>query len=400
MKASGEHWWMYVCAVYVFTLFFNARQEAWGPANAGWTPMWHPELIVANVAPDGPMARAGVRRGDVLESVNGLPLRGMPDWFVARAHFRRNVPIELQVRRGNQELKGRLVIATPAWRSWNRAHLLVDIAFYSIRFLLLLLAIAIAFSHPQETSSRLGALLLATGAVAEGYPSSGWAASLRALTAPFAIPVCLAVAFCLLAPVLWLTFFATYPHRWVGRRLLRLIFLPVLIFAVPIMVSTLAMVYAPGLLARDWPAVLSAAPVRLIEDAFGVTPLLFLGVWPLQSAVLQIAFLELWLLVSVACFGAGALLLWTATLRLRNPLERRRFGLLSAAVAVFVVVVIHNILARNWIGWFGTLPPRVFSEATLEAEDVMFLLLPITMAICLLNRPNPSRSKFYSTRFP
>jgi len=203
----------------------------------------------------------------------------------------------------------------------------------------------------------------------------------------------------LLAPVLWLTFFATYPHRWVGRRLLRLILLPVLIFAVPIMVSTLAMVYAPGLLARDWPAVLSAAPVRLIEDAFGVTPLLFLSVWPLQSAVLQIAFLELWLLVSIACFGAGALLLWTATLRLRNPLERRRSGFLSAAVALFAVVVIHNILARNWTGWFGTLPPRLFSEATLEAEDVMFLLLPITMAICLLNRPNPYCSKFYSTRF-
>ena len=385
MKSSRGPWWMYACAaVYAFTFFFNARQEAWGPANGGWTPMWQPELVAADVVPDRPMARAGVQNGDVLERVNGLPLRGMPDWFVARAHFRRNLPIELQIRRKNQELKGQLVIAAPAWRSWNHAHLLIDIAFYSVRFLLLLLAIVIAFRHPHETSSRLGALLLASGAVAEGYPSSGWAASLRQLPLPFAIPVCLAVSFCLLAPALWLTFFATFPQRWFGRRSLRLLLLPVLVFAVPIMVSSLAMVYAPGLLARDWPAALSAAPVRLIQDALGVTPLLFLSVWPLQSSVLQIAFLELWLVVNVVYFGAGVLLLFTASFRLQNPLERR-LGFLSAAVAVFALIVIHDVLVRNWTGWFGTVPPLLFSQATLEAEYVMFLLLPIAMANCLLH---------------
>ena len=213
MKTYRGPWWMYACAaVYVFTFLFNASQEALGPANGGWTPMWQPGLVVADVVPDRPMARAGVQKGDVLERVNGLPLRGMPDWFVARGHFRRNLPIELQIRRKNQELKGQLVIAAPAWRSWNHAHLLIDIAFYSVRFLLLLLAIVIAFRHPHETSSRLGALLLASGAVAEGYPSSGWAASLRQLPLPFAILVCLAVSFCLLGPALWLAIFATYPH--------------------------------------------------------------------------------------------------------------------------------------------------------------------------------------------
>jgi hypothetical protein len=240
-----------------------------------------------------------------------------------------------EVRRGLRSLLEDGQITTPAWRSWNRAHLLVDIAFYSVRFLLLLLAIVIAFRHPQEISSRLGALLLASGAVAEGYPSSGWAASLHQLPLPFAILVCLAVSFCLLGPALWLAFFATYPQRWFGRCSLRRLLLLVLVFAVPIMVSALAVVYAPGLLARDWPAALSAAPARLIQDAFGVSPLLFLSVLPLQSSILQIAILELWLIVSVAYFAAGILLLLKASLRLENPLERRRFGFLSASVAVF-----------------------------------------------------------------
>jgi hypothetical protein len=165
------------------------------------------------------------------------------------------------------------------------------------------------------------------------------------------------------------------------------------------MVSALAMVYAPDLLARDWPAALSAAPVRLIQDAFGVTPLMFLSVWPLQSTILQITFLELWLLVSVAYFTAGVLLLLKASLRLQNPLERRRFGFLSASVTVFALVVIHDVLVRNWTGWFGTVPPLLFSQASLEAEYIVFLLLPITMANCLLHGPNRSGSTSYSARF-
>jgi hypothetical protein len=315
----------------------------------------------------------------------------MPDWFVARAHFTRNQPIDLQLRRENQELKGQMLIAAPAWRSWDSAHLLADIAVYSVRLLLLQLAITIAFTHPHEASSRLGALLLAGGAVAEGYPSSGWAASLQHLPLPFAIPICLAVSFCLLAPVLWFTFFATYPRQWLSRRWLRrLVLPPVLIFGIPIMLSSFAIVYAPELLGRDWAIALSAGPVRLIQDAFGVTPLLFLSALPLGSPVLQVALLELWAVVSIAYFAAGALLLFVTCLRLKGPLEQRRFGFLFAAVAVFALILVHDVLMRNWTGWFATMPPLLFSQVTLLAESILFLSLPITMANCLLNRPGDS----------
>jgi hypothetical protein len=86
-----------------------------------------------------------------------------------------------------------------------------------------------------------------------------------------------------------------------------------------------------------------------------------------------------------------------ASLGLEDPLERRRFGFLSAAVAVFTLIVIHDVLVRNWTGWFGTAPPLSFSQATLEAEYAMFLLPPITMANCLLHRPN--RPTSFSARF-
>src|SRR5215470_3188367 len=146
-------WWMYViAAVYVLTFSFNARQEFWGPANAGWVPSW-PTFRVAAIVPGAPVDKAGLRAGDVLEAVNGQPLNAMPDWFLARAHFQRNHPIELRIRRGDQQLGLQFEITTPAWRSGNRAHYVVTIAFYTARFILLLLAILVGFCRPEQLSA-------------------------------------------------------------------------------------------------------------------------------------------------------------------------------------------------------------------------------------------------------
>jgi len=166
---------MYVVAVvFILTFLFNARQEFWGPASGGWIP--EPSLFkVASVLPGGPMDKAGIHPGDVLEAVDGYPLNGAGNWFLARAHFERNRPIELQVRRGRQHLALKLIISAPAWRSWNGADYLPAVALYVARFVVLLLAILVGFSRPQQLSARLAALMFAIGAVAEGYPSSGWA---------------------------------------------------------------------------------------------------------------------------------------------------------------------------------------------------------------------------------
>jgi|ERR1700682_386848 len=153
MRTSRAPWWMYViAAVYVLTFFFNARQEVWGPANAGWTPSW-PTFKVDDGLPGKPMENAGLRAGDVLETVDGQPLHGMPDWFVARAHFERDRPVDLRIRRGDQQHASQFVIATRAWLTWNRAHYLGVVAFYLVRFILLLLAIIVGFSRPEQLSA-------------------------------------------------------------------------------------------------------------------------------------------------------------------------------------------------------------------------------------------------------
>src|SRR5216684_4145958 len=262
-------WGMYVVvAVYGLTFLFNTRQEFWGPASEGW--VLSGAFKASSVLPGGPMDKAGLRPGDVLEAVGGQPLNGAADWFLARAYFERDHPVELKVRRGRQHLALKLVISAPAWRSWNGADYLPAVALYVARFVLLLLAILVGFSRPQQLSARLAALMFAIGAVAEGYPSAGWAAALYHLPAVLAIPIGLATASCLLAPIVWLAFFASFPlprlsqrSRWV------LVIVPLMLFGIPIVASTTAMIYAPSVLARPWPEVLSAAPVRLIQDVAG-----------------------------------------------------------------------------------------------------------------------------------
>ncbi len=377
-------WWMYVvAAVYALTFLFNTRQEFWGPASEGW--VLSGGFKASSVLPGGPMDKAGLRSGDVLEVVGGQPLNGAADWFLARAHFERDHPVEIQVRRSEQHLALKLVIAAPVWRTWNRTDYLPAVALYVARFVLLLLAILVGFSRPQQLSARLAALMFAIGAVAEGYPSSGWAAALRHLPALLAVPIGLATASCLLAPVVWLAFFASFPlprlsqrSRWV------LVIVPLVLFGVPIVASVIAMIYAPSVLARPWAAVLSAAPVRLIQDVAGVTPLLFLNELPLYQPIMQIRLLEAWLVVTIIYFAAGCLMLVAGYRRLDDPQARRRMGALYLSLVVFPVVVAHNFFVRNWTSWFGSTPPALFSGAGFVGETLLFLFIPLTLAYCVL----------------
>src|SRR6266581_1328418 len=92
----------------------SIRGEFWGPASEGWVLAG--AFKASSVLPGGPMYKAGLRPGDVLEAVGGQPLNGAADWFLARAYFERDHPVELQVRRGRQHLALKLIISAPAWR--------------------------------------------------------------------------------------------------------------------------------------------------------------------------------------------------------------------------------------------------------------------------------------------
>ena len=385
MPRSGAQWWMYVVAgLFIVTFLFNARQEFCGPESGGWIP--EPSLFtVASVLPGGPMDKAGIHAGDVLEAVDGYPLNGAGNWFLARAHFERSRPIDLQVRRGEQHLALKLTIAEPVWRTWHGSQFLAAIALQIARSVLLLLAIFIGFSRPQQLSARLAALIFGIGSVAEGYPSAGWAAALHHVPAVLAIPIGLTTASGILAAVVWLMFFASFPRRWFSRRLRYVLGLvPGVLFGVPIVASVIALIYTPSALARPWPVVLSAAPVRLIQDVAGVTPLLFLNRFPLYQPIAQIRLLEVWFAVTLIYFAASFLILMASYRRLDNPRQRRSTRALILVQVLFALFVLHNFLVRNWATWFGSKAPRLFSDAGFVGAALVLLAVPLTIAYCVL----------------
>jgi hypothetical protein len=375
-------WWIYlIAAIYILTIGFNARQEVWGPANPGWVLSW-PAAQVVGVSPGQPAEIAGVRAGDVLIAANRLPLTGMPDWFLARAHLELHQPIDLQIQRGGQSRSLKVAITEPAWHAGSTVQLLRSGALYFVRFVLMLLAIYVGFSRPERLRARLLALMFAIGAVAEGFPSPGWAAALGHLPAVLAIPICLATASCLLSSLVWLAFFADVASSTLSQGWQRaLVLVPGLIFGVPIISSAIALIYFPEVLARPWPQVLSTAPVGLIQDIAGVAPLLFFNALPAYWPGIQVALLDVWFGVTTLYLTTGSLILALAWLRSENPHERHRLGALCCAVLVFGVVVLQNVLERNWLKWFGTLPPILLSTPAVSLSMYfLFLLVPLTLA--------------------
>jgi hypothetical protein len=381
-------WWMYLmAAVFLLTFFFNARLEWMGPANAGWIPSW-PSLKVAGVVPGSPMEKAGLRPGDVLEFADGQPLTGMPDWFIARAHFERDRPIAIQIRRGEQHLQLQVLITTPGFRTWNRAHARGSLSFYVARFLLLVLAIFIAFSRPWLLKALFAALMLAVGAVAEGYPSSGWAAALGHLPVFFALAISVASASCLLSPMIWLLFCATFSSsRFWQQWRLPLALVPIVFFGIVIVTSAFAMIYTPSALARPWPLLFSAAPVRFIQDTAGVAPLLYLNRLPFYRPATQTIVLEFWLAMTLLYFMLGFGILAANYSSAKNLQERRHMLALCLASVLFGIILLHNFLTRNWGQWFGMPPPAFFSGSSFVAETILFPLVPLAVSWCVLARP-------------
>ncbi|HEY7611485.1 MAG TPA: trypsin-like peptidase domain-containing protein [Gemmatimonadales bacterium] len=66
-------------------------------------------VTVTSVAPDGPAAKAGLKRGDVLTKANGRPLRNYLDWEAVKLDLHVGDAVDLSVRSGRRETQRRVV---------------------------------------------------------------------------------------------------------------------------------------------------------------------------------------------------------------------------------------------------------------------------------------------------
>ena len=121
--------------------------------------------------------------------------------------LKRNQPTEVQVRRGETHLRLTFTITRPNWTTWGRGV----VAFQVARAFVLFLALLLAFKRPDDLAVRLAALVFAMIAVAEAFPSAGWAAALRHLPPIVAVPIALATVSWLLITVPWFSLVRRVP---------------------------------------------------------------------------------------------------------------------------------------------------------------------------------------------
>jgi hypothetical protein len=133
-----------------------------------------------------------------------------------------------------------------------------------------------------------------------------------------------------------------------------------------------------------------------IQDTAGVSPLLFLSVWPFYRPAMHVWLLQLWFATTVLYFVAGCIILLANYYRTESLQERRRIGALFATSILFGLIILHNFFVRNWTAWFGGVPPALFSPMSFVAEAILFLPVPLTLTYyvlsqCVNERPQKRR---------
>jgi hypothetical protein len=381
--------WIYLlAALYIVTLGFNARQEAFGPADSGLRytgqPPDHRPLAVETVVAGSPFALAGMQAGDVIETVDGRIVLGQTDWLLARAHLERNQPTEIQVRRGEARLRLTFTISKPNWTTWGRGV----VAFQVARAFVLFLALLLAFKRPDDLAVRLAALVFAMIAAAEAFPSAGWAAALRHLPPIIAVPIALATVSWLLITVPWFSLCVVFPRTLLTRRWAwACVLAPVATFLPLMVVSAVAVVYRPAVLAMPTPF-LDTAEIRFIGRIWGTIPSLFINPWPFYRPAHQVWLLELWVALSMSAFVAGYVTLVVACFRVREQPERRRLRMLATGLVMVWIIGIHNVSVRNWGAALGERAPALLSATGLVAEAIAFSVVVLMAVYTLINRPS------------
>src|SRR5215469_11173315 len=162
---------MYVIAA-SFLAFFALiyYYELFGPDVLGVSlefPFENPKGRLIYAPMSLALERAGAKPGDYLVRVDGQQLYTTSDWLAIAANLEVGRRVRLGIDRGAQHFE---VEATFERRQISGSiYDVILLASGASQFLILVVGLFIAFSRPWDLSARLGALLLAAGAVGPLY---------------------------------------------------------------------------------------------------------------------------------------------------------------------------------------------------------------------------------------
>ncbi len=245
MTPSRAPWWFYILAVSFLSSFpLLLYNSVWGPGDDGITlaPVGG-YLIVKEVQLDKPAGRAGMRAGDRILKVDGIPMRGALDYQLAKGDFESGRPIAIKIERDGKpaELTMTLQPGSLGGLSW------IDWEASATAILTFGLALIIGVRRPREPAARICAWFLASFAMDIVLViGAGWTSYVRHLPLVLGLLLWPSIISTSLSAAIGLTFPIVFPRVLIRNRLFWvLIWLPELIVGSLQTVISLEMVYRP-----------------------------------------------------------------------------------------------------------------------------------------------------------
>jgi tRNA A-37 threonylcarbamoyl transferase component Bud32 len=217
MSRQRPTWWMYVVAASFLALItFFYYMLIWGPGDLrGLHAVFeHGAMRVRVMRPDTPFAEAGLRAGDLILWVDGLPVRNAYDWTTVQANIVVGRPQEWLISRDGQQLALYFTHQRATWQNRLAHAYLIHVG---LVFGCFLLGILIGFRRPGDTAARIGSWFIMTASMVFGLPI-GWAVLWRQL--PLAVQAFLWIPEIsrFVIEAIFVSLFAVFPRRLFRAR--------------------------------------------------------------------------------------------------------------------------------------------------------------------------------------
>ena len=343
-------WWVLAFAASFFAYFaLLVYCDVWRPQDAGFEADYHANrMVLTRIAAGSPAARAGLLPNDIIESADGKPIHGVPDWTVIDVHVAFDRPIVLTIVRGDRRFAASLTLPQASWSYWSTGPGVFLLLTLSIQFLALALALVIILKRPDDATARIGAWALATVGVFKIVPPGRLGAVWRELPVLASALLWIPHLSDLVVGAVLFTFFASFPRRmfrstnvWIA------LWMPMAIAVIKPVQYAVATIYSP----------------------LAATPMAF------QGQILTFA---------TAAYTIGGLTALTINYgRLTDVNERRRVRILVIG-AVGGLVPGFLLVASYWLRSSANLTQSIFASRATAAGTLGLLCFPVAFAYAIL----------------
>lgn len=381
MRASRGPWWLYVvstCFIAYFTFLICTRIGDPGLFGIEIDSS-SDTLLVQKVYPTGPAARAGLRAGDRILTVDGIPIRrekvDYDFFFRAAANLEPRRSIAIEIERQNKPIELTLIperktLRDLDWIEWER----MGAALFTF-----VLALTIGIRRPLDPVVRIGAWLLADMAFNMAIFPPGWSASWRHLPIALGLVLWPGLISSTLTAGVGVTFATVFPRKLLHKTWVWvLIWSPVALVAVFQWRVCWRLIYQPKGIPTSLDLFDMFSIVNLLGLAYVLAALILLGVQYRRledvndKRRMRIFFVG----ATVGCLAISAI----AALELFNPVwyTYSIFGCLMALYAAGPLALAYVVL-RHRVFDLGLIVRRGLQYAL--ARRALVSAVPILAAI-------------------